>query len=59
MYVRREPEFGLAAGVCHVDVNTRLFPGKEEQSELAVADDGGGHVEHFIRPGSGMATIAA
>jgi len=43
VYVRGEPELGLAVGMRHVYVDTRLLAGEEEQSELPVADDGGCH----------------
>ena len=43
VYVRGEPELGLAVGMRHVYVDTRLLAGEEEQSELPVADDGRCH----------------
>jgi hypothetical protein len=30
--------------MCNMDMNPRLFSGEEEQSELAVADDGWSHL---------------
>ena len=34
-----EPEFCLTVRVCYVDVDAKLFPRKEEQPVLTVADD--------------------
>jgi hypothetical protein len=39
VYVWSKPELGLTVGVGDVHVDARLFPGKEEQSELPVAND--------------------
>jgi hypothetical protein len=41
VYRWRKPELGFAFGMRHMNVNPRLIPGEKEQSELAVADDGG------------------
>ena len=44
VYRWHKPELCFAFRVRHVDVNPRLLAGEEEQSELAVAEDGGRHM---------------
>ena len=44
-YLRHEPEFGLAVRVRDVNMDSRFFTGKEEQTKRSISCNGGGHLD--------------
>ena len=47
-YLWGKPELCLTIGVLYVDVNSCLCPGEEEQAELSVAYNCGGHSRSLL-----------